>query len=66
MKEDDSPYGLFKSQSDYDQRKNVKLMIINGLAFTLGLLHESIQELILSLDPTMRHVLLVLVLFGRN
>ncbi|KIC75114.1 hypothetical protein DB41_HW00260 [Neochlamydia sp. TUME1] len=66
MRDDDSPYGLFKSQSDYDQRKSVKLMIINGLAFTLDFLYKNIQELILSLNPTMRHVLLVLVPFGIN
>ncbi|KIC76630.1 hypothetical protein DB41_FH00110 [Neochlamydia sp. TUME1] len=41
-------------------------MIINGLGFTLGLIHEGIKELILNLNHSMRHVLLVLVPFGRN
>ncbi|KIC74016.1 hypothetical protein DB41_IV00020 [Neochlamydia sp. TUME1] len=41
-------------------------MIINGLGFTLGPIHEGIKELILSLNPNMRHVLLVLDLLGRN
>ncbi|KIC76144.1 hypothetical protein DB42_EA00160 [Neochlamydia sp. EPS4] len=41
-------------------------MIINESDFTLGPIHESIKELILNLNPNMRHVLLVLGLPGRS
>ncbi|MBS4171245.1 Uncharacterized protein NEOC95_001988 [Neochlamydia sp. AcF95] len=52
--------------SDYNHRRSAKLRIIKELDFTLGPLHESIQELILNLNPNLKHVLLVIRPFGRN